>query len=102
MKTLIRFPEHRQQQTLWQTLLLIGLLLFLPLAQADHFEQHHNLPHDTHCQLYHATSDIDDLHGNLASIFVNNAIEWSTPHYQSTYQFSHHTLANIRAPPVNQ
>lgn len=91
-----------QQQNFRQILLLAALLLFLPLAQAEHFEQHHSLADDIHCQIVHSTTDIDDFKNTLVTKAACDAIESQAPHYFFNYHSTSTAPGNIRAPPTNR
>jgi hypothetical protein len=101
MKTQTPLISAIQQRHYRQVLLLISLLLFLPLTQAEHLNQHQNISHDVQCELYHSIGEHDDFNGQLDAPIANNAIELPYKPQLSAYHFCLTTLANIRAPPLN-
>jgi predicted nucleic acid-binding Zn ribbon protein len=51
--------DSRKSSSYQLIFMLVSLLLFLPIAQADHLLQHDSLPSDVHCLVCHSAMDID-------------------------------------------
>jgi hypothetical protein len=102
MKTNLR-TAYINKTGYWHMLMLVALLLFLPLAQADHLIEHDSLPSHIHCQICHSAIDLDGdaLPGSKVS-YINKSSTLSdiTPK-ASHYQFNQSIQRPIRGPPIN-
>lgn len=94
-------PNNKQNIGIRQLLLLVGLLLFLPIAQAQHLSTHDFTVSDIQCQICHSKVDID---GDIPDPKIKISIEFDTDkaispdHLSASNRFYSHTA--IRAPPA--
>ena len=102
MKTNFRTAYNNKTGN-WHIFMLVALLLFLPLAQADHLVEHDSLLSDIHCQICHSAIDLDGdaLPGSKVFYINKPNILFNVTPKVSHYQFNQSVLRPIRAPPIN-
>ncbi len=99
MKLMMR-PTYQVKTKARQLMLLIGLLLFLPIAQAQHLSTHDFSVGEINCLVCHANIDIaGNIPEELAQLDFDSAKEMPLTSVKSNIQHSYSHHKAIRAPP---